>query len=186
MGKNAKSVYISRIAKIIAGECPFKIWNDMRTPKKDDSDDLRRWREDHDALVDHWSKKLREDGWIIVRERGIDCEGCWGRMDIIGMKDDHIKIWEIKTGKEYPSHDIQAALYCVMEKKLGNENVSAAVQYIDNCHEIDVRDYSGIWDEALKAKSMLLNDIPPEEKIPSGICTFCDMADDCEERLDII
>lgn len=179
MQKEIKSISISNIAKVIGGECPFKIWHDIRT-SKEESDSLRRWKEDHGALLDHWSEKLREEGWIIVRERSIEYEGFWGRIDIIGWKSDQIKLWEIKTGKEYPFHKIQAALYCLMEKKRGNENVSVAVQYTDICYEIDEKDYSGIWDEALKAQSMLIDNNPPKEKIPSGLCSFCDAAEDCE------
>jgi len=164
---------------MIGGECPFKIWYDMRTPKEE-SDSLKRWKEDHGELLDHWSKKLREEGWIILRERSIEYEGFWGRIDIIGRKNGHIKIWEIKTGKEYPSHKIQAMLYYIMEKKRGNKNISAVVQYIDNCCEIDEKDCSGIWDKALKAKSVLLESNSPKEKIPSGLCNFCDVAKDCE------
>jgi CRISPR/Cas system-associated exonuclease Cas4 (RecB family) len=63
--------------------------------------------------------------------------------------------------------------------------VLAVVQYLDNHYEIDEKDYSGIWNEALKAQSMLLDDNPPKEKIPSGLCKFCDLREDCEYWSDI-
>jgi hypothetical protein len=101
MQQEMKYVYVSSIAKIIAGECPFKIWHEIRIPKKE-SDNLRRWKEDHDTFLDNWSKKLKEEGWIIVRERSIEYEGFRGHIDIIGKKTVTLKFGKLKLARNIP------------------------------------------------------------------------------------
>ena len=173
---------VGRIAKVMAGTCPYSIWKDIREPKKEDDDKrLEKWRTQHDDLVNLFVEEFKENhpDWVIVTEHDVELGGMTGRIDVLTRgKGNRFQIWEIKTGKEYPYHHKQLELYVAMEKKKNPQAlIEGHLKYIDGEPIIlDIQDMEHTLNEALHIKSLLTQDTPPKKKY-CGDCKWCTYKD---------
>jgi len=165
---------VGRIAKVMAGTCPYAVWMDIRHPQIEEDGRLEKWRQQHDQLVSLFIDEFQTDhpDWVVVTEHALEIQGITGRIDVLARgKGNKFQIWEIKTGKEYPYHHKQLELYMAMMK---NKNPTAILEghlkYIDGEPLIsDTIDTETILDNASQIKQILENDIPPAKKY----CTDC-------------
>jgi CRISPR/Cas system-associated exonuclease Cas4 (RecB family) len=179
------SVSVGRIAKILAGECPHRIWREIREPSRDEEDDerLQRWREQHDKLVALFVDEFEANnpGWVVVTEHDVEVDDVAGRIDVLARgRGNQLRIFEVKTGKEYPYHRKQLSLYLAMEKMRNPEaEIIGALRYIDRppltMTPVDVEQ---LWKKAGNAKRLLEDESSPDRK-GNVSCRWCRYRDTC-------
>ena len=170
-------VSVTNVAKVMAGNCPYKVWKEMREPKKE-SPRLKAWKRQHEELVDFFIQEFKEKhpDWILVTEHSIEKDGISGSIDVLARgKNNQFQIWEIKTGKEYPYHYEQLNLYVAIEKMSNPDaEIKGMLKYIDREPYIaDEIDIEKIWENALHIRQMLESDKPPERVKYEG-CRWCE------------
>jgi CRISPR/Cas system-associated exonuclease Cas4 (RecB family) len=181
MGDEHKTMTISvgRIAKIMAGTCPYAVWMDIRHPRKEEDERLEKWRQQHDQLVSLFIDEFQAEnpGWVVVTEHSLGLQGITGRIDVLCRgRGNKFQIWEIKTGKEYPYHQKQLGLYmALMKKKNPQALIQGHLKYIDGEPLIsNTIDAESMLQEATDIKNLLETDTPPQKKycVDCKWCTY--------------
>jgi len=172
------TVSVGNIAKIMVGECPYRIWKDMRAPKEEESPQLKRWIERHEELVNFFVDEFKKENpdWFVVTDHSIELDGITGRIDILGRgKGNKFTIWEVKTGREYPYYPKQLELYVIIEQKRNPDaKIHGELRYVDHVpYNVADIDCDEVWNEALRIRDMLENDKPPQRVECDG-CRWCD------------
>jgi|GEM_PF-4519135 len=168
---------VGRIAKIMAGTCPYTIWMDIRHPRKEEDERLEKWRQQHDQLVSLFIDEFQAEypDWVVVTEHSLEIQGITGRIDVFARgRGNRFQIWEIKTGKEYPYHHKQLDLYmAMMKKKNPTAQLQGHLKYIDGEPLIsDTIDAETVLGKAAQIKNLLENETPPTKKYCDD-CKWC-------------
>ena len=169
-------VSVTSVAKVLAGNCPYMVWKEMREPKKE-SPRLKAWKKQHEELVDFFVREFKEahPEWVVATEHSIEQDGIVGAIDVLARgSNNSFEIWEIKTGKEYPYHREQLRLYLAMEKMRNPDAaITGMLKYIDRKpYVVDEVDHKKIWEQALRIREMLESERPPERMKCDG-CRWC-------------
>jgi CRISPR/Cas system-associated exonuclease Cas4 (RecB family) len=181
-GEEERTVGVTSIAKVMGGECPYREWMNLRKERAaEETPSLKRWKEEHDKLLDYFVKQIEEKGWVAVTEYDVECDGIRGKMDILARRENDFRVVEVKSGKQYPYHLKQLEMYMAMERQRNPDaTVSGELRYIDAMQTLDSVD-DGLWENALHIRNALKGDETPQT-IEGRYCSWCDYAEECPRR----
>jgi len=189
-------IWVTWLAKVMSGDttCHWHGWfrsQNQLTEEQSSDFDSAGWLMNHTKLLTELKDRLIEEGHTPVIEQSINFKipnskvEIAGKSDCIIEKEDEVIIYDCKTGKESPTHQVQVMLYMYLlsKSKFSKKQITGVVMYKDK--EIEIPNLSEDFEENFKFFVNILSSPKPPMKNPGSSCRFCSITEnDCPERVD--
>ena len=197
-------IYVTSISRYLTGEksCTWACWfkgNFQGFEKMSSDFDSARWNMEHTDLLNELVADLEELGCelFIERQNSFRVESLrsgaviGGKPDLIAVfPDGRTVVYDVKTGKESPSHTVQVQLYMYLLPRSDltrwrGTKLEGAVVCPDG-HQVDVPANS--IDDAFTTRltdfmQKMTSEMPPRRVASLAECGFCELTSaDCADR----
>ena len=193
-------IWVTWLTKLLVGEnsCEWAAW--FRTHYQDyqtvpDDFDSTAWQIKHTDLLNRVTADLEAKGQQVFTEgqnrfilRG-NVAALAGKPDLLTVSGSQGTIYDAKTGKQSPSHDLQVMTYMwTIPKALGRfKDVTFDGKVVYENHEVTIP-ASAIDQQFTNYLTSLIKRVAaasPARKVPSDMeCRFCNITKaDCPERV---
>ena len=164
--------------------------------KVDNGFDTVGYNAQHKDLLNRRAEELRREGWVVTKEgqnafklHG-DAAVLAGKPDIIAVRENVVRVVDVKTGQQRNAHWWQCAIYLAVLPRVRHDfngmNLEAELYYADSgpakidgaAVTTEVQDR--IWAQVREAAFAM-----PPEKVPSEQeCGFCSIpTSECADRM---
>ena len=195
-------LWVTWLPKLLAGEasCEWAPWfksrNESWTYDKAPSDfDAATWQMNHTALLNRTQQSLEEKGQVVFIEsqnkfalKGTSAT-VGGKPDLITTTGTTGTIYDVKTGKPSPAHNIQVMIYMYAVPKAFKQYAGVEFQgkVVYEDHEVAIPS-SAIDETFIENLGRLIrrvSSLSPARKVPSTEeCRYCNLTvDTCPERV---
>ena len=189
-------IWVTWLAKVMSGDvtCHWQSWfqsHNQLTEKQSGDFDSAGWVMSHTKMLTEFKDKLIEEGYIPLIEQSINYKIPNSNIEIAGKPDcvieegDDVTIYDCKTGKESPTHQVQVMLYMYLlsKNKFSEKQIKGIVMYKDK--EIEILDLPEDFEENFNFFVNILSSLKSPMKNPGSSCRFCSITkNDCPERED--
>lgn len=200
--RNGIYVWVSWLSKLMAGEisCEWQSWfkAHFQGYDKQPSDfDQARWMQEHTDGIRGLTARLRKARLQVTLEgqnsfnyrtqTGITIAG---KPDLIAIGEKAV-VWDVKTGKQRASDQIQVMLYmlmgpysCAVLNGWSGAPIEGRVYYPKLDLEVPAPLVDAAFIERVKSFCALFEESDPPLRSPGGDCMWCDITKkDCPERV---
>ena len=204
--KPQPTVQAKMLAEFMVGEkeCEYSVWFPTHYKYEklpDDSEQLTKWMNEHEKLVNYRAEDLEKEGftvriendnWFTVKGANFPLS-ISGKPDIIAVKDNLVRIEDCKTGKVRPSHEMQVLVYMRLcphapETKwyMKDRIIEGGVVYWEEVIGVSPSRLDAGFTNLFRKSLAILSNPEPAWTVPNKwSCQYCTISKDyCVDRFD--